>query len=415
VAAVGASGLGLVILSCESTNPPAASVDVPTYAVDALYPKALPNNWTLGETWGVAVDSNDHPWVLHSTTHHDNLPAGQTGDVYDVVAKEGKKLAPPVVEFDSQGDLVQAWGGPGSGYQWPEGKDWAEHGLWIDGNGDVWIAGNGHVVLKFTDKGKFLLQLGKLWYTGGSNDKQLLGKPTTMGTDKDTKEVYVADGYYNQRVAVFDAKTGAFHRQFGAYGKPIDLKYDGKDSCGEKHNVDCAYGQHNSQIAAKLDPPPDHFAPVHCARVSNDGLVYVCDRSHNRIQVFKTDGTYVNEVFLDKEGNALWDWDAKTKKPIRFTRTAPQGGEYGSLRGAGSASNATLSRDPENKYLIVGGGPSHRRIYILERKTLRLLDEFDHVQDVHEIAIDSKLNLYTVGGRSRDVTKLVFKGMRPLK
>jgi hypothetical protein len=234
-----------------------------------------------------------------------------------------------------------------------------------------------------------------------------------MGTDKDAKEVYIADGYMNQRVAVFDAKTGAFHRQFGAYGKPINVKYDGRDNCGDKHTVDCAVGQRNAQSAVALDPPPDHFGTTHCARVSNDGYVYVCDRSHNRVQVFKTDGTYVNEVFLDKNTDAITSWDFKAKKPIPFKPS--QGDESGPHRGAGSASNLAFSHDPENRYLFVGGSPNYRRLYILERKTLRLLDTREWVADAHELAVDSKLNIYTVGAWMPEVKKSVFTGMGPLK
>ena len=411
VSAVGAAGLGLVLFSCGGATTPAepvavADVEVPTYDLDPSFPKPLPNNWALGETWGVGVDSQDHPWVLQSTNHHARNPAGQSGDSYDVIAKEGKTMAPPVVEFDPQGNFVQAWGGPGSGYSWPEGRDWAEHGLWIDRNDDVWVAGNGHVVLKFTSMGEFLLQIGKLWHTGGSYDQELLGKPTTMATDQDATEVYVADGYHNQRVAVFDATTGAYKRQFGAYGEPIDVAFDGTEDC-ESHTVeDCAYNQHNSQAAEALDPPPDHLSPVHCVRVSNDDLVYVCDRAHNRIQVFNTDGTYVDEVFLDRDADARTSWDFEAKKPIPFT---------GKGRGAGAASNVTLSRDPENTYLFVGGSPSYRRLYILERKTLRLLDTLEWVTDAHELAVDSQLNIYTVAAWDRTVSKLVFKGMRPLE
>ena len=169
---------------------------------------------------------------------------------------------------------------------------------------------------------------------------------------------------------------------------------------------DCAYNEHNSQTAETLDPPPDYLSPVHCVRVSNDGLVYVCDRSHNRIQVFKTDGTYVNEVFLDRDADARTSWDFEAKKPIPFT---------GKGRGAGAASNVTLSRDPENTYLFVGGSPSYRRLYILERKTLRLLDTLEWVTDAHELAVDSQFNIYTVAAWDRTVSKLVFKGMRPLE
>jgi DNA-binding beta-propeller fold protein YncE len=278
--------------------------------------------------------------------------------------------------------------------------------MWIDRDGNVWIAGNGHVVLKFTSQGKFLLQLGKLWYTAGSNDHSLLGKPTTMSTDKDGKEVYVADGYMNQRVAVFDATTGAYKRQFGAYGKPIDVRFDGQEDCGRTHKVECAYKQRNTERASTVDPPPSRLSPVHCARVSNDGFVYVCDRSHNRIQVFKTDGTYVNEVFLDKEGDAPWEWDFKTKRYIPATKPG---------YGIGSTSNVALSRDAENTYLFVGGSPSYRRIYILERKTLRLLDRIDTIGSEHELAVDSKLNIYTAGGRQRDTRRYSFNGMRALK
>ena len=418
----GTAGLGLVLFSfgvltntaaCGAAEdmdaPPAevAEVEVPTYDLDPSFPKPLPNNWTLGETWGVGVDSRDHPWIVQSTNHHARFPPGQSGDIFEVIAREGKTQPPPVIEFDPQGNFVQAWGGPGDGYSWPEGRDWASHGLWIDRNDDVWIAGNGHVVLKFTSAGEFLLQIGKLWHTGGSYDQELLGKPTTMGTDKDATEVYVADGYYNQRVAVFDATTGAYKRQFGAYGEPIDVAFDGTEDCELHTAADCAFNQHNSQVAEALDPPPDYLSPVHCARVSNDGFVYVCDRSHNRIQVFKTDGTYVDEVFLDKEVPGRWEWDYEAKKFDEVARQGPWGMQ--------STSNVALSRDPENTYLFVGGGPSYRRLYILERKTLRLLDSFDTEGSAHEIAVDSQLNIYTVGGRPRDVRKQVFKGMRPLE
>lgn len=403
-AAIVTSGLGFVLValgvSLHTPSAATAGVDtVPTYELDPSWPKPLPNDWTFGETWGVAVDSRDHPWVLHSTNQNDR-------DIFDRVAKEGRKLAPPVIEFDRQGSVLQAWGGPGKGYSWPEGQDWAEHGLWIDRRDEVWVAGNGHVVLKFTRAGKFLLQIGKLWHTGGSHHTSLLGKPTTMGTDKDAREVYIGDGYMNQRVAVFDAKTGAFKRQFGAYGKPIDEAINGKEVCGEAHTVKCAYTQQNTARATTVDPPPGHMTPVHCARVSNDGLVYVCDRYHNRVQVFRTDGTYVNEVFLDSQGDAPWEWDFKSHQYIKATKPG---------FGIGSASNVALSRDPENRYLFVGGSPSYRRIYILERKTLRLLDTIDTIGSQHELAVDSKLNIYTAGGRQRDSRKYRFKGMRPVK
>src|SRR5258705_9111779 len=146
---------------------------MPIFELDPAWPKPLPNDWALGEAWGIAVDSRDHPWVLHSTNQ--KSPA-----MRELVAKEGKRLAPPVIEFDAEGRVVQAWGGPANGYSWMEGEPWAEHGIFIDYKDNVWVTGDGHVALKFTPQGKFLLQIGQLWKTNGSNDKALLGKPTTM-------------------------------------------------------------------------------------------------------------------------------------------------------------------------------------------------------------------------------------------
>src|SRR5262249_43665855 len=111
--------LGLIRGSVVQTRP----VDqIPTFELDPSWPKPLPNNWGFGEAWGIAVDSRDHPWVPHSTNHKN--PA-----IRELLAKDGKRLAPPVIEFDAQGNVVQAWGGPGPGHDWPEGEPWAEHGM----------------------------------------------------------------------------------------------------------------------------------------------------------------------------------------------------------------------------------------------------------------------------------------------
>jgi len=375
-------GLGIVIvLGVLAIMPGSArqrpeADQIPTFELDPSWPKPLPNNWALGEAWGIAVDKRDHPWVLHSTNQ--KSPA-----MRELVAKEGKRLAPPVVEFDAQGNVVQAWGGPGAGYSWMEGEPWAEHGMFIDYKGNVWVTGDGHVALKFTPQGKFLLQIGQLWKTNGSNDKALLGKPTTMAVDPSTNEVYIADGYTNQRVVVFDADTGAYKRHWGAYGKRPD---DGP-----------------REVLNPSGPAPQRWDPVHCVRIANDGLVYVCDRWHNRFHVFRRDGTFVKEVFVDREVPAQYEWNFQSATYVKPTKPGV---------GNGSVSMAAFSPDPQQTYLYIGSSTSYRKIYIFRRSDLTLLGSFDTVAGHHEMAVDSKGNIYTTDGRSRKPMRYLFKEMR---
>ena len=354
-----------------------ASGMIPTFELDPSWPKSLPNQWALGEAWGIAVDSRDHPWVLHSTNHKD--PA-----IAQLLAKDSKRLAPPVIEFDGDGNFVQAWGGPGPGYSWIEGGPWAEHGMFIDHKDDVWVTGDGHVALKFTKQGKFLLQIGEIWKTGGSQDRRLLGKPTTMAVDPTTNEVFIADGYTNQRVVVFDNDTGAYKRHWGAYGKPPD------DGPKEK--------------LSPTGPAPLRWDPTHCVRIARDGLVYVCDRGHNRFHVFRRDGTFVQEVFVEREVPARFEWSFE-----KLDYVTPKGPGNGN----GSVSMVAFSPDPEQQFLYVGSSTSYRRIYIYRRRDLKLLGSFDTVNGHHEMAVDSKGNIYTSDGRSRKPLKYRLTGTRP--
>jgi hypothetical protein len=368
---------GLITAPAPARQPGAEQI--PVFELDRSWPKPLPNDWAFGEAWGIAVDSRDHPWVLHSTNHKDP-------SIREMLAKQGKRLAQPVVEFDGEGNLVQAWGGPGPGYSWVEGGPWAEHGIFIDHKDNVWVTGDGHVALKFTRDGKFLLQIGELGKTNGSNDPRLLGKPTTVAVDRATNEVFIADGYINQRVVVFDADTGAYKRHWGAYGKRPD------DGPREK--------------LEPQGPPPQRLDPVHCVRIANDGLVYVCDRWHNRFQVFRRDGTFLKEVFVDRDVRAPYDWDFKTSAYV--ARQAPGVGN-------GSVSMAAFSPDPEQRYLYIGSSTSYRKLYIFRRGDLQLLGSVDTVAGHHEMVVDSKGNLYTTDGRSRKPMRYLFKGFRPVK
>ena len=326
----------------------ASAADVPHFQVDASWPKPLPNNWIMGQAAGVAVDAQDHIWVIQR-------PLTLTDDEKAATFKPPRTKccapAPPVLVFDQDGNLIKSWGGPGEGYEWFEN----EHGINIDAKGFVWVGGNGNNdghVLKFTQEGKFVLQIGKKGPQTSSTDTTRLGRPADTEVDPATNEVYIADGYQNHRVIVFDADTGAFKRMWGAYGKP---------PTDEKVKYDPA------------GPPPPVFGnPVHCVKIAKDGLVYICDRQNDRIQVFRKDGTFVKEFFVAKETlqqGSVWDLDFWIDPAQSF------------LMNADGANNEvrTLKRDTGE---VVGAfGRNGRNA-----------GEFHWV---HNLAVDSKGNIYT--------------------
>ena len=264
------------------------TVQAPMFEVDPLWPKPLPNHWLLGWTIGVWVDDQDHVWVIHRGAG--GLHVNEKGLEQNPPISECCRTAPPILVFDQAGNLVRSWGGPGPGYEWPEGA----HGVHVDYKGNVWLGGNGAKdaqVLKFTKEGKFLMQLGRYGKNGGSNDLENFGRVAKIWVDPQTNEAYVADGYLNKRVAVLDADTGKMKRYWGAYGNKPD---------------DAPMGNYDPKA-----PPAKQFRnPVHCVERSNDGLVYVCDRQGDRLQVFQPDGKFVKEAFYAKEtlaSGSAWD------------------------------------------------------------------------------------------------------------
>ena len=360
---------------------------VPIFEYDPTWPKMpLPNKWALGNVTGVDVDDQDHIWIIHRP--HTLLHNYEDGLEHNPPTAECCRMAPPVMEFDKTGRLLRHWGGPGAGYTWPEhsgdmhkpGPNLAgawngEHTVYVDYRGNVWVGNNagagsdGHI-LKFSQDGKYLLTVGRVGKGKGSNDTTTLGKPTGVAVWKPTNEVFVADGYTNRRVIVFDADTGAYKRHWGAYGKPPD------DSVKE-------------QFVAG-GPPPKQFNTPHGLAISNDGLVYVTDRGNCRIQVFKIDGTYVSEVFVGTG--------------------SPQG----------SAFDASFSADKEQAFLYMLDGRSEK-VWILRRSDLKLLGSFGEgghfpggMTTAHNMATDSKGNVYvTESGEGKRVQRFLFKGLRP--
>jgi len=311
---------------------------VPAFQVELSWAK-LPDNMKLGALMGLAVDAQDHVWVVGRRA----------------MVKDQEQAAPLVVEFDANGKYVQGWGGPGEGYEWP--VDWP-HGIFIDYQNNVWICARGsspdkpeNEILKFTKSGKFLLQIGHRGQGKGSNDTENLGNAADVYVYPKTNEAFVADGYLNRRVIVFDASTGAFKRYWGAYGnKPDDSSPQGKDI--------------------------QQFAIVHQIRISNDGLVYVAVMQQGRIQVFNVDGKYQKEVYLDKDS-------------------------------PGGVASIAFSRDPQQQFMYV---TDFRKqvVHILDRQTLETVGVIGEGQfkQPHHMGMDSKGNLYVseLGGRVHKLT-----------
>ncbi|MGV3708959.1 MAG: hypothetical protein ACO1Q7_08955 [Gemmatimonas sp.] len=344
------------------------SVMAPKFEVDPDYPKPLPKGWVLGMSVGVAVDAQDHVWIVHRPP---TISANERGADQSPPYSECCTSAPPIIEFDQQGNVLRNWGGPVTTgqYEWPE----SNHGLSVDKN-TIWIganAANDSHILHFTLDGKFIAQFGKSGKGTGSKDSVNFGAPAKVVVDPKTNEAYVADGYRNKRVAVIDATTGKIKRFWSAYGNaPTDSSL-GTYLPGE-------------------DPKKTFRGPVHCAQPSNDGLVYVCDRQSNRVQVFRNDGSFVKETFIAlKTGGdgAVWD--------------------------------ISFSPDAAQKYMYVADG-KNERVYIYDRAALTMLSSFGDGGrqpgqwfGAHSIATDSKGNLYTVETyEGRRLQKFVYKGIQ---
>jgi DNA-binding beta-propeller fold protein YncE len=349
----------------------AASIKAPAFEVDPYWPQPLPNHWVLGSAIGVGVDSRDHVFVIHRRNSFNERT--EIGAATDPKTAECCIPAPNILEFDPEGNLVNSWGGPDDEYDWPS----SNHGLTLDHKDNIWVGGNGGKdshILKFTRDGKFLMQLGKPGQETDSHSMTNFGGVAKISFDAVANEAFIADGYANKRVAVLDADTGKFKRYWGAYGNKPD---------------DTNIGRYSPE-----DPPAQQFRnPVHCADPSYDGLVYVCDRANDRIQVFKTDGTFVKEKFI---------------APLTL--------------GDGSVWDIAFSKDRAQKFMYVADG-KNMKVYILDRDSLEVLTSFGdggrqpgQFFAVHSIATDSKGNIFTTETyEGKRVQKFKYKGVKRVK
>ena len=342
----------IVAMAAQATQ--AQTRSLPTFEVDRTWPK-VPPQWKLGDPSSIAIDAKDNVWVLHRPR--------------TLKSSEAAKAAPPVIVFDTAGNYIKAWGGAGNGYEWPE----REHGIHIDYKGFVWLGGkncltNGLAglkpvaddqLLKFTQDGKFIMQIGHSNQSKGNADTRNVHRAADQWVYPQTNELFVADGYGNHRVAVFDADSGAFKRMWGAFGnKPID-----DDHCEVV------------TPASFSDPGPQQLSIVHAIRIASDGTVYVADREYRRVQMFTRDGKFVKQL---------------VKNNVPFARD--------------------LALSPDQQFLYVGGGDD---IFIVDRKTLEIVGNIQPpgiIGPGHHIAVDSKGNIY-VAQTTAGMQKLTFKGM----
>jgi hypothetical protein len=356
------AGWGVVIaLAVTATGAKAADASgraVPMFEVDHAWPK-VPVKWKLGDPSSVAIDAKDNVWVLHRPR--------------TLKPEQAAMAAPPVIVFDTAGNYIKAWGGAAAGYEWPE----REHGIHIDYQGFVWLGGNScptnglpglkpvadDQLLKFTQDGKFVMQIGHSNQSTGDADTRNVHRAADAWVYPPTKELFVADGYGNHRVVVFDAETGAFKRMWGAFGNgPVD-------------------DDHCQIITPKSfsDPGPPQFSIVHAIRIAKDGTVYVADREYRRVQMFTKEGKFLKEL-------------VRTGEPF--------------------ARDLALSPDANQQFLYVGGG---KGIYVVDRKTLEIVGNIQPAGIIgpgHQIATDSKGNLY-IAQTTAGLQKLTFKGMSP--
>jgi DNA-binding beta-propeller fold protein YncE len=374
-----AAAIGVVAVAAEAMDDMAAEQQagqVPLFEVDPFFPKPLPGHWLIGPTIGVATDANDGVWIVQRNTPDQFVARTEIGAAQVPPLSECCVPGPPVLHFDAEGNLLHAWGGPGTesggNYTWPQ----SNHGITVDGQGNVWIGGNGgndRHILKFTADGRFLAQYGTPGVEPSSTSRTNFNQVAKVSFVPELNEIFVADGYGNHRVAVLDATTGAMKRFWGARGNVPD------DAAAEALP---AY--------QPGETPPNQFrTPVHCADRAKDGLVYVCDRPTNRLSVFRTDGTFVRETII-----------------------AP------ATRSQGSTWDVAFSPDAQQRFMYLADG-QNMKVYVMDRQSLEILYSFGDggrqpglFFAVHSIATDSRGNIFTTetyeGSR---LQKFRFTGM----
>lgn len=386
------TALALITMLAAGAHPNSASAQgkakAPKFEVDPLWPKPLPNHWILGSVTGVVVDAQDHIWIAHKGAS--SLANTEKGGI--LTPPTGCCVpAPQILEFDSSGNLLAHWGGPGQGFDWPQ----ATGGMAVGPKDNVWITAAGQLqaappaanrpqgetpptppqdaqVLGFSGSGQFVRQIGHAGKVGNVGSQELLNRPAAVAVDSASNEIYIADSG-SRRIIVFDAGTSAFKRQWGAYGNKPEEADPGKYDPNA--------------------PPAKQFREVSCVKLAKDGLVYICDRQSDRLQVFQKDGKFVKEAFVSK-----------------------------STLGDGSVWDIAFSSDAKQQFLYIADGQD-KKVWILRRDTLDVVSSFGdggrlpgYFYGVGSIGVDSKGNVYTGETyEGKRVQKFVYRGLAESK
>ena len=382
-----AVALGFCCLLLMAPGQPEKTAAVPIYKVDASWPKQLPNHWLMQGVPDLVVDKDDHIWVMNRP--RDIMP-DESGAATEPPRTDCCKAAPAVLEFDTEGNLIKGWGGPGYVPNWSapgieRPGPAAEHAILVDREGNVWVSGNsrGDSIMKFSGDGKLLWDFGHRGPRPAPGAKLEPLKQDNQNTDtfyngifffdldEDAHELYLVD---TKRVLVYDMDTGAFKRGWGGHGIPLS-------------EID---NDPTPPYDWKTGPPPDQkqFAPaLHCVHISTDGLVYICERGNDRIQVFTKQGKFVTSYYVH---------------PSTPARGPECGGPGSTMFGmCGTIYNLTFSHDAEQTYVLIADG-TNDKIWIQNRKTGalagsigdngRMAGQFHWIDG---IAMDSKGNIYT--------------------
>jgi hypothetical protein len=354
-------GVLLVLMAASATPAQDGDKDVPHYVNDPSWPKPFPNHWVMGQIGGLFVDGQDHIWVLQRPLPYS---LDDEGVKHDLAPAE---RMPSVLEFDTEGNILKSWGSRGYVPDWPK----SEHALWVDKGGNVWIGGNApgdRQVLKFSSDGKQILEIGHPTKAPRDNsDTSMLGQPAGIAVDDSAHEVYIADGYLNNRIVVYDSDSGKFKRGWGSYGIPLSKVVNAPEPPPAP-----GYVPEGPEYVPGEPPEKQFRTPVHCVRISANGYVFVCDRRNDRIQVFTKQGKFINEMLVHRE-----------------------------TRGSGSVWMLNFSRDLNQKYLLVADGVN-QKVWVLRRKDGVEVSSFGtgYLHTVHQAGLDSAGNYYTgdVGG-----------------
>jgi DNA-binding beta-propeller fold protein YncE len=368
---IAALGLLLVLpVSFPAQQAAPALKGVPQFTADPKWP-ALPDGFTWGQVIGIFADSNGHVWT----------------------SSRGR-----ISEWDQQGTMVQSWDARG-----PDGKWNTIHGLFVDHNGFVWTnARESNLTVKFTRTGQVALVIGQFDKTGGSNDTSLMGRPSEIWVDPADNEVFVADGYGNRRIIVFDGASGKYLRHWGAYGKRPE------DPPPQPQGAGAAGASSANEVVPAA--PPAQFRIPHGIIGSRDGLIYLADRANNRIQVFRQNGEFVREKILRPRCGAQEKASWAPKRPCGNEATFSLG----------------FSHDGPQTYIYSADGGSHV-INVLRRSDLEVVSEFGgpgvgvgQLGRPHNLTVDPSGNIFVAEAEGPDVKHpvtgaTVKAGSRPQK